>query len=134
MAGQWRARGLRGDAGSDRGVPRSPTVVGYTLWLSAKAMGPMLVYLRGLGVVPSPAPKIPATEAEKLQEDYRAYLVQERGLAVGTIVGYLVAVRSPSVDVFYRAWGWSETTGATMSTRHSPQENSARAVPDGPPP
>jgi len=67
--------------------------LGYTLWLSTKATGPMLVYLRGLGVVPTPAPKIPATEAEELQEDYRAYLVQERGLAVGTIVGYLHVAR-----------------------------------------
>ena len=67
--------------------------VGYTLWLSAKAMGPMLVYLRGLGVVPTPAPKIPATEAEELHEDYRAYLVQERGLAVGTVAGYLHVAR-----------------------------------------
>jgi hypothetical protein len=29
---------------------------GYTLWLSAKAMVPMLGYLRDLGVVPTPAP------------------------------------------------------------------------------
>ena len=56
---------------------------GYALWLSAKALAPMLGCLRGLGVVPTPAP---ATQAERLQEHYRAYLVQERGLAAGTVV------------------------------------------------
>ena len=54
---------------------------GYTLWLSAKAMVPMLGYLRGRGVVPTPVPPAPASESEQLQERYRAYLVQERGLS-----------------------------------------------------
>jgi len=66
---------------------------GYTLWLSAKAMVPMLGYLRGLGVVPTPAEPGPASEAEKLQEHYRAYLVQERGLAADTVVSYLHVAR-----------------------------------------
>src|SRR5512132_8255 len=56
---------------------------GYTLWLSAKAMVPLLGYLRGLGVVPAPALTALPTEAEQLQARYRAYLVQERGLAAG---------------------------------------------------
>lgn len=62
---------------------------GYTLWLSTKAMVPVLEYLRGLDVVPTPSPAIPATPAEKLVEHYRTYLVHERGLAVGTVVSYL---------------------------------------------
>ena len=66
---------------------------GYTLWLSTKAMVPMLEYLRGVGVVPTPTPVVPATEAEQLQVQYRAYLVQERGLAAGTIAGYLHVAR-----------------------------------------
>ena len=66
---------------------------GYTLWLSTKAIVPMLDYLRGLGVVPTRAPRAPATEARQLQEHYRAYLVQERGLAAGTIAGYLHVAR-----------------------------------------
>lgn len=67
--------------------------VGYTLWLSAKAMVPMLDFLRGLGVVPTPEPAVVATEAAQLQELYRTYLVQERGLAAGTIAGYLHVAR-----------------------------------------
>lgn len=62
---------------------------GYTLWLSAKAMVPMLGYLRGLGVVPTPTPAAPTSESEQVQGRYRAYLVQERGLAAGTVAGYL---------------------------------------------
>src|SRR3954466_757162 len=54
---------------------------GYTLWLSAKAMVPMLGYLRLLGAVTAPVPLASATEAERLQARYRDYLVQERGLA-----------------------------------------------------
>lgn len=66
---------------------------GYTLWLSAKAMVPMLAYLRGLGVAPVPTPAVPATEAGLLHEQYRAYLVEERALAAGTIAGYLHVAR-----------------------------------------
>lgn len=66
---------------------------GYTLWLSARAMVPMLGYLRGLGAVSAPAALAPSTESEHLQASYRAYLVQERGLAAGTIVSYLHVAR-----------------------------------------
>ena len=62
---------------------------GYTLWLSSKAMVPMLDYLRGLGVLPTPAAAAPATEAERLQHHYRTFLVEERGLAAGTVAAYL---------------------------------------------
>ncbi len=66
---------------------------GYTLWLSTKAMAPMLDYLRSLGVAPTSTPAVLATEAEHLHEHYRAYLVEERGLAAGTIAGYLHVAR-----------------------------------------
>ncbi len=66
---------------------------GYSLWLSSKAMVPMLSYLRGLGVVATPAPAVPPTEVELLHERYRVYLVEERGLAAGTIAGYLHVAR-----------------------------------------
>ena len=66
---------------------------GYTLWLSPKAMAPMLGYLRGIGVVATPVPAGPSTPAERLIEAYRAYLVQERGLASGTVADYLHTAR-----------------------------------------
>ena len=66
---------------------------GYTLWLSTKAMAPVLAYLRGVGVVLTPSPVGPATPAEELVALYRAYLVQERGLAVGTVTSYVRVAR-----------------------------------------
>lgn len=92
----WTAGGMRVD---ELTPPRVEEFLayrraeGYTLWLSTKAMAPLLDYLRRLGVVPPPAPVAPATEAEVLHEDYRAYLAQERGLAAGTIAGYLHVAR-----------------------------------------
>jgi site-specific recombinase XerD len=66
---------------------------GYTLWLSTKAMVPLLGYLRRLGVIATPAPAVPVTEAEVLLEHFRAYLVNERGLAAATVAGYLHVAR-----------------------------------------
>ncbi len=66
---------------------------GYTLWLSAKAMVPMLDFLRGLGLAPMPAPVAPVAEAEQLHERYRVFLVEERGLAAGTVASYLHVAR-----------------------------------------
>jgi len=66
---------------------------GYTMWLSPKAMVPMLGYLRDIGVVATPVPAGPSTPAEKLIEAYRTYLVQERGLAAGTVADYLHVAR-----------------------------------------
>jgi site-specific recombinase XerD len=63
---------------------------GYTCWLSVRGVGPVLSFLRGLGVVPGPRCVPPATAAEALLGRYRCYLAGERGLAASTI-GYYVA-------------------------------------------
>lgn len=62
---------------------------GYVLWRSAKGVAPLLAYLRGLGVVAVPEPTTPITPAEQLLEEYRVYLVKERGLASGTVANSL---------------------------------------------
>lgn len=94
---RWLAsRGFDADALTPERVEeflRHRRAEGYTLWLSTKAMVPMLDYLRRLGVVPALAPVVAVTEVEQLQEQYRAYLVQERGLAAGTVAGYLHVAR-----------------------------------------
>jgi site-specific recombinase XerD len=66
---------------------------GYTLWLSRKAMVPMLAYLRSLGAVPGPEVLPPATPADAALDAYRDYLVRERGLAGGTVDSYLNTAR-----------------------------------------
>lgn len=65
---------------------------GYRLWLSRKALAPLLQYLRGLGVVP-PEPVGVPSPAEALLTGYRAYLTSERGLTTSTAKGYAHAVR-----------------------------------------
>ena len=58
---------------------------GYTLWLSEKGVAPLLAYLRQVGAAPIPAPPAPTTPAERLLAEFRTYLVDERGLAPGTV-------------------------------------------------
>ena len=62
--------------------------LGYTCWLSERGLGPLLGYLRRLGVVPTPIPVAPTTPTEVLLADYRRYLVSERGLAATTVEHY----------------------------------------------
>jgi site-specific recombinase XerD len=65
---------------------------GYSLYLSPKALVPLLGYLRRLGVVPEPVP-VPATPVEALLGRYQRYLVTERGLVPETARGYADFVR-----------------------------------------
>lgn len=61
---------------------------GYTLWLSRKALGPMLQYLRDIGAVP-PVPIAPLSPRVTLLARYREYLTAERGLTNATANGYV---------------------------------------------
>ena len=57
---------------------------GYTCWLSARGLSPMLGYLRTVGAVPEPvAPKL--TAVEQFLAEYDGYLRSERGLAPSTV-------------------------------------------------
>jgi integrase/recombinase XerD len=62
---------------------------GYTCWLSPRGLAPLLTYLRSVGVAPEPVRIPPQSEIEILLEDYRAYLVDERGLVASTVAYYL---------------------------------------------
>jgi len=55
----------------------------YSHLTGARALRPLLGYLRGLGVVPEPV--IADTPVERLLADYRDYLVRERGLVAGSV-------------------------------------------------
>jgi integrase len=56
--------------------------------LTVQAMVPLLAYLRGLGVVPRPAPVVALTARERLLDSFVGYLTAERGLAASTIGNY----------------------------------------------
>jgi hypothetical protein len=47
--------------------------LGYVLWLSPKGMQPMLDYLRGIGVLDTPAPAVAVSETELLLRDYEEF-------------------------------------------------------------
>ena len=66
---------------------------GYTMWLSPRALVPMLGFLRGLGVVPDAVSVVPETAADELIGVFFSYLMSERGLASGTVVGYVSVAR-----------------------------------------
>jgi integrase/recombinase XerD len=109
-------------------------VEGYVLWRSTKAMVPMLDYLRGLGLVPTPPPPVAVSESEQLQEHYRAYLVQERGLAAGTIAGYLhvaslfFAARAVDGELRLDRLTAAEVTGFVLAECASRSVGSAKYV------
>jgi len=65
---------------------------GYTLWLSPKALAPLVGYLRGIGFAVS-APKAALSPTEALLARYRRYLLDTRGLVATTARGYLDMVR-----------------------------------------
>ena len=62
---------------------------GYRSFRSAKALGPLVSYLCGLGVLPAAAPASPQTASEILLQRFRTYLLVERGLGARSARGYL---------------------------------------------
>jgi integrase/recombinase XerD len=67
---------------------------GYSLLVSARALGPMLGYLGSAGVIMREGPAVPATRAQQALGSYERYLAGERGLAAATTGIYLgVAAR-----------------------------------------
>lgn len=65
---------------------------GYTLWLSRKALQPLLKYLREVGTAP-PEPVNAPSPTEAMLVRFGAYLASERGLARSTVNEYVYMVR-----------------------------------------
>jgi site-specific recombinase XerD len=81
---------------------------GYTLWLSRRALRPLLEYLRALGATP-PEPVVVPTPLEGLLGRYREYLTVERGLTRSTARGYIDMVE-PFLRLHQAADGTLELT------------------------
>lgn len=100
-ASRWLQRvGLGADELTSEVVERflaERRAAGYTNYVTARAMAPLLGYLRGLGVAPAASPRPAVGAVEVLLADYREYLTVERGLTADTIEGYALAVR-PFLD------------------------------------
>ncbi|MCA1680406.1 MAG: tyrosine-type recombinase/integrase [Actinobacteria bacterium] len=86
----------------------------------ARALGPLLGYLRGLGVVPERLGWA-NTPVERLLADYRDYLERERGLAVGTVAGLqrvarlFLVERAEPLEEALRGLDAGEVTGFVMA-------------------
>jgi integrase/recombinase XerD len=80
------------DAGAVDGFLAARRAAGYGEFITAKALAPLLGYLRGLGVAPQPGSAAPRTRAEQLLQDYRGWLLTERGLRVKVARGYVDSV------------------------------------------
>lgn len=66
---------------------------GRTRLVSARALSPLLDYLRGLGVFPPVARATASTPAEALIARYSLYLLERRGLAASSVRNYVGAAR-----------------------------------------
>lgn len=75
--------------------------------LSVGATGPLLEYLRGLGVVPAAVPRMPVTRGEILVERYSACLLERRGLSPSTVRNYVGVARAFLT--------WRETATGTLA-------------------
>ena len=66
---------------------------GYAALWSARALAPLLGYLRGLGVVEPPRAPVPQTPADRLAARFGEYLARERGLAGDSVRSYTGVAR-----------------------------------------
>ncbi len=87
---------------------------GYTAYLTSKALAPLRGYLRGLGVAPQAESATPATPREALLEEYRCYLLAERGVQAEVALGYLDLVR-PFVAHHHAAAGAVALSGLSAA-------------------
>jgi integrase/recombinase XerD len=90
------AEGLDAHALSPAEVERfmsARRAAGYTNHTSAKALAPLLAYLRALGAAPPAPASVPDGPVEELLAHYRRYLARERGLTAQSASGYADAVR-----------------------------------------
>ncbi len=106
---------------------------GYTQYLSAKAMAPVLASLREQGVVVMPRPTVPSGPVDAVLARYREYLLRERGLGQATARGYVDAVR-PFVRERVRPEGltlpWASLDAADVIAfvvRHTPNQSRGTA-------
>jgi integrase/recombinase XerD len=67
---------------------------GSARFVSARALCPLLEYLRGLGVAPQLVVAAPSTPAEVLIERYSLYLLERRGLTPSTVRNYVGVART----------------------------------------
>jgi len=93
--------------------------------VSARALAPLLGYLRGIGAAPAAAAPVPQTAVEALLAEFAGYLTHERGLSPMSVTSYLRHAR-PFLDSLQAPLGaalasLSAAQVTTFMTSHSRQ-------------
>jgi integrase/recombinase XerD len=101
---------------------------GYAALFSARALAPLLGYLRGLGVVQPPRMPVPQTPADRLVAAFGEYLARERGLAGESIRGYTGVARRFLAGTALGAAGGAEVMTAADVTGFVRRECARRGV------
>ena len=92
---------------------RARRVAGYRQWLSARGIAPLLDHLREVGIAPVCSPAMADSVVEVLLAGYRAYLIEERGLAASTVRNYVDVARQFVSQ--YGASGRTDLCGLTAA-------------------
>src|SRR5260370_1045103 len=72
---------------------RARRASGARVLASARAVAPLLGYLRAVGAAPAPQARAPRTAAEALLAEFAGYLARERGLSPASVGTYLPHAR-----------------------------------------
>jgi integrase/recombinase XerD len=95
---RWLAeRGLEADELTQAATERFSAerrAAGRTRLVSARALRPLLDYLRESGVAPPPSAVAPSTASEALLERYASHLLVGRGLSASTVRNYVGLARA----------------------------------------
>jgi integrase/recombinase XerD len=104
----------------------------YRKFRTRRGLGPLLRYLRRIGVVPSPEPVFRDTSAgvALLVEEYRRFLINERGLAEVSILRYLPAVRGFLAGVPGPVEAGLSRLSAAQVSRFVLDQAGLRSIPD----
>jgi integrase/recombinase XerD len=100
---------------------------GYRHFRSVRALEPLLAHLRAVGTLPMLTVDPAVCEVDLLIARYRAYLVEERGLAAGTVRCY-VSIAGPFLDEHASSVGTLDLAGlsAGMVSRYVLKECRSR--------
>jgi site-specific recombinase XerD len=83
---------------------------------SPRALIPLLVYLRRLGVTPEVVPVVSSVPEEVLLDQFASYLVSQRGLGAATVCSYVSQVRPFVVMHLSGNGSWDLLTAGQVTT------------------
>lgn len=101
---------------------------GYRHLTTVKALTPLLGYLRDARVVPEPVVSVPGNAVQALLQEYRGYLVRERGLAQASVRRYASDAQVFLAQLSEPIGGALESLSAGQVTAFVVDESARRSV------